>query len=97
MEKKKKKLNWYKDRDEILKKMINAELKPYGKEMNDVIGKDNWFQEYTFKTEEEYSKWKEYCINLMIKEVNPKRTIKEAEKEFSWLDIMYGLKCEFIK
>ena len=93
----KKKLNWYRDRDKILELMINAELKLHGKEMNDVLNKDNWFQEYTFKTEEEHSKWKEYCINLMTKEVNPKRTIKEAQKEFMYLDLMYGLKCEFIK
>ena len=38
----KKKLNWYKDRDEILEKMINAELKLHGKEMNDVLNKDNF-------------------------------------------------------
>ena len=93
----KKKLNWYRDRDKILELMINAELKLHGKEMNDVLNKDNWFREYTFKTEEEHLKWKEYCINLMTKEVNPKRTIKEAQKEFMYLDLMYGLKCEFIK
>lgn len=93
----KKKLNWYRDGDKILELMINAELKLHGKEMNDVLSKDNWFREYTFKTEEEYSKWKEYCINLMTKEVSPKRTIKEAEREFTWLDVMYGLKCEYEK
>jgi hypothetical protein len=93
----KKKLSWYKDRDKILELMINAELKPYGKKMKDVLGKDNWFQEYTFKTEEEYLKWKDYCINLMTKEVSPRQTKARAEKEFMYLDLMYGLKCKFIK
>ena len=33
----------------------------------------------------------------MTKEVNPKRTIKEAEREFMYLNLMYGLKCEYEK
>ena len=93
----KKKPSWYKDRDKIVELMINAELKPYGKKMKDVLGKANWFQKYSFKTEEEYLKWKDYCINLMTKEVSPRQTKARAEKEFMYLDLMYGLKCKFIK
>jgi hypothetical protein len=93
----KKKLSWYKDTDKILEMMINAELKLHGKKMKDVLGKKNWFQKYTFKTEQEYLNWKEYCINLMTKEVSPRQSKSRAEKEFMYLDLMYGLKCKFIK
>lgn len=93
----KKKLNWHKDIDAILEKMINAELKPYGKKMKDVLGVPNWFQKYTFNSEKEYLKWKDYCINLMTKGVTPKRTESQANREFLWLNLMYGLKCKFDK
>jgi hypothetical protein len=91
----KKKLNWYRDTDMILEKMIDAELKSYNIRMKDIIDSKDWFSKYTFKTKEEHQEWKNYCIDLMTKEVSPKRTIKEAEREFTWLDVMYGLKCEY--
>ncbi len=93
----KKKLNWYNDTEKIIEKMINAELKPYGIKMKDVLGVENWFQKYTFNTEEQYNKWKEYCIDLMTKKVTPRRTKAKAEREFMWLDLMYGLRCKFNK
>ena len=92
-----KKLSWYNDRDKILEMMINAELKPHGKKMKDVLGKDKWFTKYTFKTEKDYSKWKDFCIDLMTKKVSPKQSQSVAEKEFQMLDLMYGLRCKFDK
>ena len=90
-----KKLNWYKDTDIILEKMIDAELKSYNIGMKDIIDSKDWFSKYTFKTKEEYQEWKNYCIDLMTKGITPKRTKKQAEREFMWLDMQYGLKCEF--
>jgi len=45
----KKKLNWYRDTDMILEKMIDAELKTYNIRMKDIIDSKDWFSKYTFK------------------------------------------------
>lgn len=52
-----------------------------------------WYQFLTFRTEQEYKSWEEFCINLFRKEL--KMTKKIAEKEFFWFDLKYGLKQNY--
>lgn len=52
-----------------------------------------WYQAYTFDSPEEYSSWKEFCINLFRTEL--KLTKKKAEEQFVWLDFNYGLKQNY--
>ena len=52
-----------------------------------------WYQDYTFDSPEEYTSWKEFCINLFRTEL--KLTKKKAEEQFVWLDFNYGLKKDY--
>lgn len=55
--------------------------------------KTPWYQAYTFDSSEEYTSWKEFCINLFRIEL--KLTKKKAEQQFRWLDFNYGLKQNY--
>ncbi len=52
-----------------------------------------WYQFLTFRTEQEYKSWEEFCINLFRKEL--KMSKKTAEEEFIWFDLKYGLKQNY--
>lgn len=52
-----------------------------------------WYQAYTFNSEQEYNNWKEFCINLFRVEL--KLTKKQAEQQFMWFDLNYGLKQDY--
>ena len=90
------KYNLYSDEGklEITKKLINYELKPFGKKYEDVLNwkkKIPWYETYKFENEEEHDKWKNKCIKFLRTKVRSKMTIKNAEKEMSWFSLMYGL------
>ena len=56
---------------------------------DDVLGKENWFQEYTMTVEqaEEFKKWgKKYLMK------NLRTYAKAAEREMMWFTLQYGLK-----
>lgn len=77
---------------ELLTLMINKQLEKYKLTIEDVEGIENWFLKYTFDTHEEYLEWKKYCINLLLKKSKVRFNKTNAEKEFNWIDLMYGLK-----
>ena len=52
-----------------------------------------WYQFLTFRTEQEYKSWEEFCINLFRKEL--KMSKKAAEEKFIWFDLKYGLKQNY--
>ena len=52
-----------------------------------------WYQFLTFRSEQEYKSWEEFCINLFRKEL--KMTKKKAEEKFIWFDLKYGLKQNY--
>ena len=80
--------------------MINKELEPYGvtytelieNKENQLIDGKQWFEHYTFKNEDEYNNWENYCVDYLIKDVGMSR--KNAEREFSWFSLGYSLKIE---
>lgn len=51
--------------------------------------KDNWFTQWTI-TVEQYENWKKFGENYLHK--NLKLNKKSAEKEMSWIGLMWGLK-----
>jgi hypothetical protein len=99
MEKKKK----YKlSSTELIDLLIDKELEPYGvtcEEMRALPeGKINgvhWYQHYTFNTPEEYNAWKEFCIDILSKQITPKLHKSIVEREFAMLDLMWGLKRNY--
>jgi len=57
--------------------------------INDVLGKENWFQQWTMTIaqNEEWQKWgKKYL------QKNLRTNAKQAEKEMQWFSLQYGLK-----
>jgi hypothetical protein len=59
---------------------------------DDLLGrKDDWYAQYTM-TQEQYELWREYSIKYIKKE--KKVPIKQAEVEFAWFNLSYGLKVE---
>lgn len=53
----------------------------------------HWYQFYTFKSLYEYEEWKAFCIREMKNKL--KITEAQAEKEFAWLNLQYGLKQKY--
>jgi len=87
-------------KEEILEACINKELEPYQvtyrqiKE-NPLIEGIEWYSHFTFNSKEQFESWKYFCISLFRKEL--KHSKKQAEREFDWLNLMYGLKQEYEK
>lgn len=53
-----------------------------------------WYRYYTFKTEEEFLSWKKFCIETFKQYL--KLTDEKCENEFTWLNLAYGLKQEYL-
>lgn len=87
-------------KQEILEACINKELEPFRvnyqtiKDQPIIFGED-WFSHYPFTTKERFEEWKDFCIKLFRKEL--KQNKSQAEREFDWLNLMYGLKQEYEK
>lgn len=56
---------------------------------NDIIGKENWFQQYTM-TMAQNDEWKEWGKKYLQK--NLRTRAKAAEMEMQWFSLQYGLK-----
>ena len=91
--------------EQILKAIINAELRPYSKTFEDINTEENgiingikWFEYYTFKTESQENVWNEYCNKLIRRHLKPWYiSKKEADKELSMVRLNYGLYSEYLK
>ena len=68
--------------------LINEQLAYVGKTWDEVKDDPNWFQNNQL-TKKQYNEWKEYSIKR-IKEVY-RFDYQQAELEFSWFDMGYGL------
>lgn len=83
--------------------LVNKELEKYNTTVQEIKANDefhlvngvSWYIHYTFDSEEEFNAWKQFCINVLTTQVTPKVSLKEAEKEFAWLNLMYGLKLNY--
>ena len=61
---------------------------------NDVLGVDNWFQQYTMtmKQSEEFMDWgKRYLAKVF------RMSMKRAEREMMWFNLQWGLKYSDFK
>lgn len=58
-------------------------------------GEKPWFQRYSFKTPEQFIKWRTYCYQLLHK-MTPKGKFKNWRFEiFDMINLQYGLKYDF--
>lgn len=80
--------------DQAVVDIINEMFKIAGHEViyDDIKDrKDDWFNEWTM-TEEQYEVWKKWGKQYLMKKLN--LYAKQAEKEMSWVGLMWGLKFE---
>jgi hypothetical protein len=80
--------------DQAIVDLINEMFKIAGHEVtyDDIKDrKDNWFQEYTMTEEQnnEWIKWGEKYIKKKLSMI-----AYRAEKEMSWVNLMWGLKIQ---
>lgn len=78
-------------RDELVINILNAELKYINKTIEEVKEEENWYNTNTI-TEEQFEEWKTYSLALIKKYLKCNKAT--AEKEFSWFNLMYGLKIQ---
>ena len=71
--------------------LINEQLAYVGKTWDEVKDDPEWFSNNRL-TKKQYAEWKEYSIK-QIKKVY-KFDFQQAELEFSWFDMGYGLSVE---
>jgi len=55
---------------------------------DDILGKENWFQEYTM-TIEQNLEWKKWGKKYLMKNLN--LYAKQAEREMMWVSLQWGL------
>ena len=84
-----------KSKDEIVRLIINKQLKPYKVDYdyvikNPQINGEDWFRYYRFNNEKEFEKWKRYSIKLLKRHVT-QGSEEIANREFSMIDLYYGL------
>ena len=56
---------------------------------NDILGKDNWFQEYTM-TVAQSEEWKKWGVSYLRKNLKVPKYL--AEREMMWTNLQWGLK-----
>ena len=87
------------DRETVLRIIIDAELKKYGVNMQYVtdhpdINGERWYYYYTFDSEKEFNKWKKFS-NKMLKKAFPYADKFILDREFSMLNLMWGLRTSY--
>jgi len=95
---KKKVKKYKKDSEDLLKAIINLQLKPYNVCYEDVKEweeKTPWYQVMTFKTSDDWRNWRNGVIEILTKKTTPKYTKEKAKKFFREIDLMWGLKYSF--
>ena len=88
--------------EEFLTRLIQKQLDLHNAKFEDIAalpeGKmpngSNWYQHYTFATEEQYQDWKQYCITE-LRNTKERLTKKRAEEVFLWIDLQFGLKHQW--
>lgn len=103
MRKYKKKKNRYRPNKvypvkDMLIMLVNEELRPYNKTVDDIKGIEEWYNLYTFNTKSQEEVWKDYCNKLIRRHLYPWYIDKKhAKKEVSWVALQVGLYSEYLK
>lgn len=90
--------------EKLLKAIIDSELRPYGKVLEDINTQENglingieWYRYYTFKTKAQEDVWNEYCNKLIRKHWKPWYISKrEADRFLPPIKLEYGLTSEYL-
>ena len=71
--------------------IINKELEKHGVTCEQVRKEPEWYNNYTFTTEE-HTAWREWTIDYLRKKCKVSKRI--AERKFQWIDLAHGLRVE---
>lgn len=87
-------------RKDVVKVLIDKMLEPFNSSFDQVLATPEiegkpWYSYYTFNSQEEVDKFKEFFIFTLTKNTTPRYKLKQAESEWSWFNLMYGLKEDF--
>ena len=87
------------DDEKVIKLIINNMLKKYNVDYefvtkNQIIEEKNWYEYYTFDSEEEYENWKKYSLKI-LKRRYYYGSDDFVKKQFVWIDLMWGLKQNY--
>ena len=82
---------FHRDKEEIIKHIINKQLDPFSIKYEDILGVEDWYTQYEV-TQEQNDEWIDYCINYLRKEYG--MTLKMAKKEMLYVNLMWGLKIK---
>ena len=78
--------------------MVNEELRPYNKTVDDIKGIEEWYNLYTFNTKSQEEVWKDYCNKLIRRHLNPWYIDKKhARMQLSWVALQIGLYPKYLK
>lgn len=103
MRKYKKKKNRYRPNKvypvkDMLIMMVNEELRPYNKTVDDIKGIEEWYNLYAFNTKSQEEVWKDYCSKLIRRHLNPWYIDKEHVRiQLSWVALQVGLYPKYLK
>lgn len=87
-------------RNEVIKVIIDKMLEPHNSSYDEIlvnpeIENKPWYTHYTFNSKEEFDKFKKFFIFTLTKNTTPKYNLKQVKLEWSWFNLMYGLKENF--
>ena len=90
METKRKRLSREEKKEKAIVDLINKMFEIAGHDVtyNDIVGKENWFQEYSM-TVEQSNEWKEWGRKYLMKELRMRKAM--AEREMLWINLQWGL------
>lgn len=77
----------------VVTEILNKQLEKYNTTIAIIMDNDEkeWYKNYTM-TEDEYLQWKDFSITLMRKKLRFSK--HSAEKEFLWLNLIWGLRID---
>jgi hypothetical protein len=90
MEAKRKRLSREEKNEKAIVDLINKMFEIAGHDVtyDDILGKENWFQEWTM-TVEQSEEWREWGRKYLMKEFRMRKAM--AEKEMLWINLRWGL------
>ena len=78
--------------------MVNEELRPYNKTVDDIKGIEEWYNLYTFNTKSQEKVWKDYCNKLIRRHLNPWYIDKKTcENTVQLIALQIGLYRKYLK
>lgn len=85
--------------NDAVRLIVNKQLAKYKVDMeyvkeNEKIDGEDWYNYYTFNSEKEFNSWKKFAKRI-IKKTYPYLDESGINKEFSMLNLMWGLKRNY--